>query len=164
MSEPNVDEETQKVDKELVGAGDKHPETVAWNQYVGIKESLGKKLDTATQKVGTLEEQLKTAISKEEHDKVKGELETAKTAAQTAADELKTSKDATLAEKRSTLVKKGISEDKVKDMSAGELDSLAEAIASFKPKADLGGGGGGTGVPVGSPMELARQAYGSSNK
>ena len=164
MPEPNVDEETQKVDKELVDAGDKHPETVAWNQYVGIKESLGKKLGTATQKVGALEEQLKGAISKEEHERVKVELETAKTAQATADAALAASKSASLTEKRDVLVKKGVPEDKVKDMSVEQLDSLLGVIASYKPKADLGGGGGGTGIPVGSPMELARQAYGSSNK
>jgi len=161
MPEPNVDEETQKLE-ELAKKGE-HPETVPWGQYVGIKESLGKKLDTATQKVGTLEEQLKGTISKEEHDKIKAELETTKTDAQKAADELKTSKDATLAEKRSALVKKGVAEDKVKGMSAEQMDGLLGVIATLKPGADMGGGGGG-GELKGSPMELARQAYGSSNK
>ena len=165
MAEPNVDEETQKVDEELVKAGDKHPETVPWNQYVGIKQSLGKKLDTATQKVGTLEEQLKGTIGKEEHDKIKTELETAKASQKTADDALAASKSASLTEKRDVLTKKGVPEDKVKDMSVEQLDGLLGVIANLKPGADMGGGGGGGGGEIkGSPMELARQAYASSNK
>lgn len=159
MADPIVNEEHKVVDDaELIKDG-KHPESVTWGQYVGVKESLGKKLDTATQKVGTLEEQLKTTITKEEHDKVKGELTEAKTATQKATDDLATSKNATLTEKRATLVTKGIPEEKVKDMSVEQLDGLIGAIASYKPKADLGGGGGGGAPLTGSPMELARQAY-----
>lgn len=165
MPEPNVDEETQRLE-ELAKKGE-HPETVPWGQYVGIKESLGKKLDTATQKVGTLEEQLKGTISKEEHDRIKAELDIAKTAAQTAADELKTSKDATLTEKRTALIAKGVPEDKVKGMSVEQLDSLLGVIATLKPGADMGGGGGGGIELKGSPLQLATRGYeegGKSNK
>jgi len=162
MTDPNVEEENKVVDDaELIKDG-KHPESVSWGQYVGVKESLGKKLEAATQKVSTLEEQIKEVISKEEYEKVKAALEAANTAAQKAADELKASKDATLAEKRTTLITKGFSEDKVKNMSAEQLDGLLEVIASYKPKADLGGGGGGGAPLAGSPMELARQAYSKS--
>lgn len=157
MPEPNVDEETQKADDEPSKAGDKHPETVSWGQYVGIKESLGKKLDTATQKVGTLEEQLKGTISKEEHDKVQTALDAAKTAEKTATDELKTSKDATLAEKRSALVKKGVPEDKAASMSVEQLDSVLGVVESLKPAPDLSGGGGGS-APT-SAKEKMKSAF-----
>ena len=159
MADPIVGEENKVVDDaELIKEG-KHPDSVSWGQYVGVKESLGKKLDTATQKVGTLEEQLKVTITKEEHDKVKGELELAKTATQKATDDLNTSKTATLTEKRATLITKGIPEEKVKDMSVEQLDGILGVIETFKPKADLSSGGGGGASLKGSPLELARQAY-----
>lgn len=162
----NVGEETQKLDDELTkeAKDGKYPETVSWGQYVGIKESLGKKLDTATQKVGTLEEQLKGAISAEEHNKIKAELETIKTTQQKSADEAKVALDASLKEKRDTLIKKGVAEDKIANMSLEQIDSLLLVAAGITPGADMGGGGGGSGELKGSPMELARQAYGSSNK
>ena len=40
----------------------KYPEVVPWNQYVGIKESLGKKLDSERARATSLEEQLKKAL------------------------------------------------------------------------------------------------------
>jgi len=137
------DEETPVVDELKADADGKHPETVSWNQYVGIKESLGKKLDTATAKVGTLEEQLKGAISTDDHNKVKGELEEAKTKLQTATDELTGIKEKSVSEKRETLIKRGVSEEKVKAMSETELNGAMGVLDSVKPKPDLSPGGGG---------------------
>lgn len=161
MSEPNVDEEAQRLEAEAKSG--KHPETVSWGQYVGVKESIGKKLDTATQKVGTLEEQLKGAISADELTKIKTELESSKTNLQKVTDELKGAKDKSTSEKRGVLVKRGIPEEKAKAMSEEQLDGAIGALEHIKPKADMGGGGGG-GELKGSPMELARNAYSSSNK
>ena len=136
----------------------KYPETVPWKQYVGIKESLGKKLDSERTKVTSLEEKLKTATSAEEFNKVKQELEDTKTKLTTTSDELKTTKEKTLTEKRSALTKRGIPEDKVKDMSDKELDAAMVVLEHSKPSPDLGSGGGASPL-VGSPMELAVRAY-----
>lgn len=136
----------------------KYPEVVPWSRYVGIKESLGKKLDAEKDKVSSLEEKLKSATNAEEHQKVVGELADANTKVQAATDELKTIKDGKLSELRDSLKNKGISEEDLKDMSEKELSTLAKVIGSYKPKADLGSGGG-SGELKGSPMELARQAY-----
>ncbi len=130
------------VEEPKADAEGKYPETVSWKQYVGIKESLGKKLDTAKTKVGELEEQIKTAVKPEELTTVKGELEAAKTKLQETTDELNTSKEATLTEKRAVLIKKGVPEEKVKDMSVAELNSANLVLETVKPKADMAGGGG----------------------
>ena len=159
-----VDEETQRLE-ELAKKGE-HPETVSWGQYVGIKESLGKKLDTATQKVGTLEEQLKGAISTDEHSRIKMELESAKTAFETSktehqkvSDELKGVKDKSTSEKRGILTKRGVPEDKVTAMSEEQLDAAVGVLEYAKPGADMGAGGGGAGDLGGmSPKDRVREA------
>ncbi len=136
----------------------KHPETVSWSQYVGIKESLGGKLDAERTKVTSLEEKVKTAISTDEHNRVVGELTEAKTKLQETTDELNTSKEKTLTEKRGILTKRGIPEDSVKDMSVAELNAALVVLEHSKPAPDLGSGGG-SGKLEGSPMELAQRAY-----
>jgi len=143
----------------------KYPETVSWKQYVGTKESLGKKLEaerqsTASekQKVTSLEEKLKEATSAEEFTKVKTELDEVKGKLQTSEEELTTIKNQSLSEKRESLTKRGIPEEKTKDMSVKELDAAILALGHSKPGADLGGGGG-SGDLKGSPMELAVKAY-----
>lgn len=141
----------------------KYPETVPWNRYVGIKESLGKKLDSEKAKVQSLEEQAKKAVAPDEHTRIKTELDNTKTKLQETSDELKTVKDKTLTEKRDILIKKGVAEDKVKEMSVKECDTVLGVLGVFKPKADLGSGSGDTKL-TGSPMSLARDAYSSSNK
>jgi len=141
----------------------KYPETVPWNQYVGIKESLGKKLDSANQRLTTLEEQLKTAVKPEDHKKIMDELVAVKATAESKDKELQAIRDASTAEKRNILKQKGVPEEEVKSMSAGELNAAVKAIGYVKPGADMGSGGGAT-VPKGSPMELARQAYQNSPK
>ena len=167
-------EDVQKVDEQLTeeAKAGKHPESVPWNQYVGVKESLGKKIDTATQKVENLEGQLEKAVKPEEHEKIKTALEEAKTklteaeTKQTEAEEkLKTTLEKSLTEKRDVLVKKaGISEEDAKAMSEEQVDGAIKVLATYKPKADMGSGGGDAGKLVGSPMELAQNAYASSNK
>ncbi len=142
----------------------KYPEVVPWSKYVGIKESLGNKLDAERVKVTGLEEKLKNAASTEEFTKVKAELDETKTKLQTTDDELKNTKEKTLTEKRGILVKRNIPEDKVKDMSVVELDAALVVLEHSKPGADMGGGGGGSDGLKGSPMELAQKAYASSNK
>ena len=157
------DEDKQDVVEIQPDKEGKYPETVPWKQYVGIKESLGKKLDSERTKVASLEEQLKKAASAEELSKTKKELEDTKAQAKKVEEELKTTKESSLAEKRATLVKRGVPEDEVKDMSDKELNILAKALGSVKPKPDLGGGGG-SGELKGSPMELAVRAYSESSK
>jgi len=138
-----VDEGQQKVEAEPVIVDGKHPETVSWNQYVGIKESLGGKLEKATQKVTDLEEQVKKAVSTEEHGRIAQELEETKTKFQAISDELKTTKEATLSEKRATLTQRGISAEDVKTMSEEQINGAIKVLATYKPKPDMGGGGGG---------------------
>lgn len=145
--------------QEMEGAESKpHPETVSWTQYIGLKEKFNKTESELTGKVQTLEEHLKTTTSADEFNKVKQELESIKTEHQKVSDELKTTKDKTLSEKRDILIKKGILEDQVKDMSEKELDTVNKALEQYKPKPDLGSGGGRTELR-GSPMELALRAY-----
>jgi nucleotide-binding universal stress UspA family protein len=139
---------------------DKHPETVPWNQYVGIKESLGSKLEAEKTKVSSLEEKLKNIIDPEEHDKIKKELEETKGKLNDATEKINASEARTLSEKRDKLVSGGVPEEKVKDMSDKELDAALIVLGSKKaPGPDLGGGGGSASSLEGSPMDLARRAY-----
>lgn len=136
----------------------KHPEVVPWNKYVGIKESLGKKLDTERTKATSLEEQLKKAPNAEEYTKIKAELDTTKAKLTEKEGELTKVKEATVSEMRTSLITKGIPEEKVKVMSEAEMKGALSVIGDRKPLPDLGSGGG-SGKLEGSPMELARQAY-----
>lgn len=146
----------------------KYPEVVPWDKYVGVKEMLTKAKTQATElgeKVTSLEEKLRNA-SPEEAGKVKTELEGAKEELKTTKEKLTTTeeeltslKEKTLTEKRAILTKRGIPEDKVKDMSGKELDAAIVVLGHSKPAPDLSGGGGGGGELKGSPMELAQRAY-----
>ena len=147
------------VDEPKVDAEGKHPETVSWSQYVGIKEKFNRVEGELKGQVTSLGEQLKNAVTPEEHERIKTELAEAKTKAQTATDELSSAKEKTLTEKRATLTKKGIPEDKIKDMSDKELDAAFMALEHSKPNPDLGGGGGTNQLMGKSPMELAQAAY-----
>ena len=155
---PEVDEGKPEVD-ELIGEDGKHPETISWSQYVGVKQSLGKKLDTANTKVVSLEEQLKIAVSPEDHRRLTEELTQVKTDHQTAADELKVIRESSASEKRDILKQKGVPEEDIKGMSEVELTTAVKVAGFIKPKLDLGAGGGGSGEMKGSPLELARRAY-----
>lgn len=139
-------------------ADGKHPETVPWNRYVGIKESLGKKLTTSEEKVKDLEEKLQNAPNAEEHEKLKKELEETKSKLTTTADELNKSKEKSVSELREALKSKGVPAEKVDKMSEAELRAVNDVIGSKKPAPDLGSGGG-SGKLEGSPRELARRAY-----
>jgi hypothetical protein len=155
-----------KSDEEIVlGADGKHPETVSWSQYVGIKESLGKKLDSATTKLTSLEEQVKLAIKPDEHQKLKSELEAEKAAKKSLTEELTKIKESSAAEKRAILISKGVPEEKVKSLSGESLNTAIMVLEGInpgrKPGADLGSGGGGS-IPKGNPRELALQAYSKS--
>ena len=139
--------------------GDKgHPENVPWSQYVGIKEKFTRVETEDKNKIASLEEQLKGTTSADEVNRIKAELESAKTAGQKAVDDLKASQTKTLTEKRDSLVKKGVPVEKVTDMSVEQLDAVEAALGQYNPKPDLGGGSGG-GELKGSPMELAKRAY-----
>jgi len=131
----------------------KYPETVPWGKYVGIKEAWGK----TKEKVASLEEQLKQAVSPEEFNKVKQELEDTKTKFQRTSDELKGIKDKSVGEKKEFLKSKGILEEELAEATDKDLDILVKAVGSYKPKADLGGGGGSGSLPE-NPMELFRMA------
>lgn len=146
----------------------KYPEVVPWSKYVGIKESLGNKLEAEKTKVTGLEEKLKTAISTEDHEKIKKELEEANEKLKTASEELQGIKDKSASEKRELLVKRGVPEEKAKEMSEKEMDTVLGVLKEAKPGADLSGGGGGAGILEGKgPIALAKLGYeqgGKSNK
>jgi len=144
----------------------KFPESVPWSKYVGIKESLGSKLEAEKGKVKNLEEQIKTAPNKEEHDRIAKELVDTKTQLQTKTDELTKNKEKSASELRGALKTKGLTDEQVKDMSEAEMQRMLGILGGVKPKSlpDLSGGGGGSGELKGSPMELARTAYANSAK
>ena len=140
----------EKVGEEQSEEGDKHPETVSWDKYVGTKQSLGNKLDKATEKVTALEEQLKDTISADEHAKVKQELEEANESLKTTKGELETKNNQTMTEKLDALVKKGFDKEKAANLSEKEIDLVSEALDGKPviPKPDLGGGSGGSDNPT----------------
>lgn len=162
MPDENVNEEKKVVEGEAVEKNEEkkptHPDSVSWTQYVGVKEKLGGEVTELKGQVDSLKEQLKKTSNPEELTRVKDELETTKTSLQLKTEELDTSTAKTLGEKRAALVKRGVSEDKVKEMSAKELDAVSAAVGNIKPAPDLGGGGGGSAAR-GSPLESARLAY-----
>ena len=146
-----------------VDAQGKHPDSIPWSQYVGVKQSLGKKLDTATSKLTSLEEQLKTAVKPEDHAKVVAELTATKAEKEKAAAELKAIREASTSEKRSILQNKGVPESEVKAMSEDALNGAIKVLGyATKPGSDMGSGGGGSGSLHGTPQELAMQAYSKS--
>ena len=148
-----VDEGQQKVEAVPEVVDGKHPETVSWSQYVGIKESLGGKLDKATKEVSDLKEQAKNTVSADDHKKVAEELTGTKKLLTDKTTELTAKVEATLTEKREALVKRGIPEDKVKTLSVEAIDAVL-TIETPKPKPDLGGGGGGGAAPVGGRQRI----------
>lgn len=155
-------------DAEEIKLDDKgnHPESVPWNKYVGIKESLGSKLTKSEGEVKSLGEQLKNAPNKEEHDKLIQQLADKTAELGKITTELNQGKEKTANELREALKEsKVFSEEELGKMSEAELRAAVKAAGS-KPKSlpDIAGGGGGGGVPQGSPMQLARDAYASSDK
>lgn len=149
------------------GADGKYPETVPWNKYVGIKESLGGKLTKAEEKAKGLEEQLKNAPNKEEHDKVTQQLVDKTTELEKITTELNQGKEKTANELREALKdNKAFTEEELGKMSEAELRAAVKAAGSKKTSLpDVSGGGGGGGVvPSGSPLKVARDAYASSDK
>jgi len=155
MSDEGKKDEVEEIQP---GKDGKYPESVPWSQYVGIKESLGKKLDSERQKVTSLGEQLKKATSAEEVEALRKKATETEGKLKTTEEELTNLKNQSLAEKREVLTKRGIPGDKVKDMSAKELDAAILALGHAKPAPDMGGGGG-SGELKGSPMDLAVRAY-----
>jgi hypothetical protein len=139
-------------------ADGKHPETVPWNKYVGIKESLGGKLEKAQEQVKDLEEKLRNAPNAEEFGKIKGELDTTKAKLTEVETELGKSKEKTVSELRETLKGKGVPAEKVDKMSEIELRAANDVLGDRKPAPDLGSGGG-SGELKGSHQELAKRAY-----
>ena len=161
------EDQTQKVkpeDMEEIKPDEKggHPETVPWSKYVGIKESLGGKVKAAEEKVKSLEEQLGKAPNAEEHDRIKQELEDTKGKLTETSSELTKVKEQTASEMRDALTKRGVSKEKIDKMSEQDMRVALDVLGDKKPSPDFGGGGG-SGELKGSPRELARQAYESSN-
>ena len=71
----------------------------------------------------------------------------------------------TVSELRATLEKQGLTEEQTKEMSEAEMKRLIPILGSkAKSLPDLSGGGGGSGVPQGTPMQLARAAYATTSK
>jgi len=155
-----MSDEIKVVDEVQPDKEGKYPETVSWEQYVKTKETIGGKLDAEREKVKTLEDAAKTAINTEEYERIKGELADANTKLKEANDENAGLKDKSLSEKRTILTKRGVPEDRVKDLNEKELDAALSAIEFIKPGMDMGGSGDGQGSTLaGSPQELARRAY-----
>lgn len=138
-------DEDKKIDVDVVEPDKegKHPESVSWEQYVRTKETIGNKLSKETEKVKSLEETLKSTISAEEYKKVSDELETTKAKLKETSDTMTQWQEQSLSKKRAALVNKGLSAEQVKDMSEKELNAVALALGTIKPKADMSGGGGG---------------------
>jgi len=144
-------------------ASGKYPD-VPYSKYVGVKESLGKKLDAEKGKVANLEEQLKNAPNAEEHSRIKAELDATKAKLTEKETELTKIKEATASELRQTLLKRGVlPEERIKAMSEAEMKVALEVLGDKKPAPDMGSGGG-SGELKGSPIELAAQAYSRTNK
>jgi hypothetical protein len=140
-----------------------HPESVPYHKYIGVKEMLAK----SETKLSSLEEQLKNSPSAEEHAKIKEALEAERAEKQKYLDELSVIKNRSIAEKKASLLSRGVPEEDIKDASEKELDVILKALGSAKPAPtrqlpDMGTGGGSS-VPAGNPMELARQAYSKNN-
>lgn len=155
--EPDA-EGTIKVEKDSKG---EFPKVVPASQYIGTKESLGKKIQAAEarateaeNKIKGLEEKLGNATSADEVTKLKEELETTKSKLQETTDNLTAIQSKSLTEKRDVLIKRGLPEDKVKDMSEKELEAAVLALGHSKPSPDLGGGGGGGETPSTSKSKM----------
>jgi len=152
------DEEKQVVDEIKEGDSKKHPDSVPYHEYIGIKEKFNKTEDKYKEQVQSLEEKLKGSPSADELKRVTDELEALKSTHQTTLEELNKRVDASLAEKR-TALKKILPDAKVETMSEQAITDVLQALGSYKaPLPDMGAGGGG-GLPTGSPMEMARMAY-----
>ena len=149
-----------KLEKDEKG---QYPKVVPWSKYVGIKESLGGKLQAAEDKVKSLEEQLKNAPNAEEFNRIKTELDETKGKLQTASDELKGIKEKSVSELKVALSGKGLSAERIEKMSEAEMRTVLEVLGDKKPAPDLGSGGG-SGELKGSPMDLARRGYEESGK
>ena len=164
MSEKTVEGKENVVEEIQPDKDGKYPETVPWNKYVGIKESLGTKLESERAKVASLEEKLKTVPNQEEFDKIKQELEEVKGKYTQTTEELKTIKESSISEKRNTLKTKGVPEDSLKDKTEKELDAMLLVLGTVTPKPDLGGGGGSSSLPIMVGIEMATKAYEQSKK
>lgn len=138
-----------------------HPESVTWTEYVGLKEKLSKSESRYKEQVQSLEEQVKKAPSAEEFEKTKKELDELKSKHEEVNKKLNEIVEKSLSEKRKTLIAKGVPEEKVKSMSEDSITATMEALGSYTPKPDFGSGGSAGGL-VGSPIDLARQAYSKS--
>lgn len=152
------------------GEGDQekgHPESVPWNQHVAAKETISNKLKASEDKVKSLEEQLKNAPNKEEHDKLVQELADKTAQLEKVQTELNQGKEKTANELREALKgTKAFTDEELNAMSEAELRVAVKATGS-KPKTlpDLGGSGGGSpDLTKLSRGEIARQAYEQSSK
>jgi len=145
----------------------KYPKVVPWGKHVAAKETISRKLQTSEDKVKNLEEQLKNAPNREEHDKIVKELADKTAELEKVKTELNQGKEKTANELREVLRgTKTFSDDELNKMSEAELRVAVKATGSKNPSLpDIAGGGGGSGdLSKLSRTELARQAYSSSNK
>jgi len=114
-------------------------------------------------KAENLEVQVTKMVNPEEHQKIVAELEGIKAteAAKVEATRVATeaAKEQVLTAKRAELVKKGLPEDKVKNMNEEALAAAELVVTSWKPGADLGGGSGGSTLEGLSLFELGQLAY-----
>ena len=123
------------------------------------------KYKAAETEVAQLKERAAKAIKQEDYDKLATELKTIKDGQ--VADEAKSkiAADQSLKDRKEALIKAGVPEAKVRDMGI-DLVSVLETTLEFsrkKPAADFSNGGGGS-VLSGTPLELSKTAYASSNK
>jgi hypothetical protein len=104
-----------------------------------------------------LVEQTKTLIKPEIHQAVLAERDILKSAKEQADTAAQAAKEAALTSKRQALVGRGVPAEKVNTMNEHEISLIEVALDVSKPGMDKGGGGS-AGL-IGSPMELAVQAY-----
>lgn len=158
MSDIVEEGKTQEVEQ-----GKTTPESVPYHQYVGLQQKFNKVEAGYKEHVSSLEERLKTAVSVEDHTKIKEELDSVKTEHQKLQDELKGIHDKTISEKRESLKAKGFSEEDLADLDEKAMNILMKTLSSYRPTpAPDMGSGGGSGELRGSPMELAMRAYSNS--
>ena len=137
-----------------------HPDSVPWSQHVAAKETISNKLEASEKARTSLEEQLKTAPSKEAYEKMSKDLEDANTKLKALTDEKNASEEKTAAELRETLKDK-LPEDELKGMSVAELQRAVKLVGGNSPSLpDLKGGGGSSpDLSKLSRGQLAVEAY-----
>jgi len=166
-----VDNVVKEGDKANVPAGGETPpvttppETVTPEKYAKLQEKFNTVEANLKGEVASLNAKLTTVVTPEALEAVKAELVAANTKLTAATTELNTAKELSITQKRAALVKRGVAEAEVKDLDEKALMILEKVLGAGLPqKPDLSGGGGGGALTSANPMDMARNAYASSNR